>query len=180
VIQATETIKYLLGKGDLLVGRLVLYDSLKMKFRELKIQRDPDCPLCGNNPTITKLIDYEEFCGLKRGGNDPAAIPVISVKDLKKRIDRKEDFLLLDVREPEEYAIAKLPSAKLIPLGKITERAKELEDHKDKEIIIHCHHGARSLQACMTLKTLGFSKVANVTGGIEAWSLQVDPSVPRY
>ena len=180
VIQATEAIKSILGKGDLLVGRLVLYDSLKMKFRELKIQRDPECPLCGDHPTITKLIDYEEFCGLRRGGNDPTSIPAISVKDLKVKMDKKGDFLLLDVREPEEYAIAKMNGAKLIPLAKVSERAKEIAAYKDKDIYVCCHHGARSLQACMTLKAMGFSKVANVTGGIEAWSVQVDPSIPRY
>jgi len=180
VIQATEAIKYLLGKGDLLVGRLVLYDSLKMKFRELKIQKDPDCPLCGTNPTIKKLVDYEEFCGLKRGGADPVTIPTLTVKDLKARLDKKADLLLLDVREPEEFDIARINGSKLIPLAKVSERSGELTAFKNKDIAVLCHHGARSLQAAMTLKSLGFSKVANVTGGIEAWSLQVDPSVPRY
>jgi len=180
LIQATEAVKLLIGQGDLLIGRLVLYDALKMKFRELKIQQDPDCPVCGKNPTVTKLIDYEEFCGLRRGRNDPAAIPTVSVKDLKKKLDKKEEFLLLDVREPEEYSIAKINGSTLIPLGKVGGLAEEISRYKEKDVIVYCHHGARSLQACLTLKNKGFKKLANVTGGIEAWSQQIDPSVPRY
>ncbi len=182
VIQATEVVKLILQKGELLIGRLLLYDALKMGFREVKFRRNPKCPVCGDHPTIKELIDYEAFCGLTRGGepktDSNSRIPEITVKDLKERIDRKEKFVLIDVREPSEYAINQIAGAKLIPLGVIAERANEL-DTAD-EIIVHCHFGGRSAKAVQTLQKLGFKKVKNLKGGIDAWSLEIDPGCPRY
>ena len=153
-----------------------------MTFRELKLRKDPNCPVCSKNPTITKLIDYEAFCGLTRGENIQAANGVreISVEELKGKIDGKEDFVFIDVREPFENQIARIEGTKLIPLGQIESRIAELEPLKDKEIVAHCHHGGRSLRALKILESKGFRKLTNVAGGIDEWSLKVDPSVPRY
>lgn len=181
LIQATEAIKILVGIGRSLVGRLLVYDALQMTFRELKIRKDPNCPVCGKNPTVKQLIDYEEFCGLKRGGgHDEDEIPEISVKELKAKLDRKEDFILIDVREKFEHQIAHLKNAKLIPLGQLETHLKDLQPLKDKEIVAHCHHGGRSRRALEFLKSKGFKKLKNVEGGIDEWSVQIDPSVPRY
>ena len=181
LIQATEAIKIIVGIGRTLAGRLLVYDALQMTFRELKIRKDPSCPVCGENPTIKALIDYEEFCGLNRGGgHDEDEVPEISVQELKAKLDRKEDFLLIDVRENFEYQIAHLKGAKLIPLGQIEARVKELSPFKDKEIVAHCHHGGRSRRALEFLKSQGFKKLKNVEGGIDEWSVRVDSSVPRY
>ncbi|MBI2166989.1 MAG: molybdopterin-synthase adenylyltransferase MoeB [Candidatus Omnitrophica bacterium] len=181
VLQATEAVKLIVGTGEPLIGRLLLYDALKMSFRTLRLRRDKNCPVCGDHPTVTKLIDYEEFCGVKRGeSRGESMIPEISVFDLKAKLDRKEDFLLLDVREPHEYQIAKIPGSKLIPVGQLADRLSELESYRDKEIVAHCKLGGRSSRAVELLLKSGFKKVWSVAGGISAWSSQVDPSVPKY
>lgn len=183
VIQATEVVKLILGKGDSLIGRLMLYDALKMTFREVKFRKNPKCPVCGDHPTITELIDYDAFCGITRGeekkpsgGN--VAIPEINVKELKSMIDQKKKFLLIDVREPNEYQINQIPGAKLIPLGNLPERVHEL-DSAD-EIVVHCHFGGRSAKAVDFLQKAGFKKAKNLAGGIDAWSVEIDAKCPRY
>src|SRR5882672_7666260 len=180
LIQATEAIKLILGKGDPLIGRLLLYNALDMKFREVKLQKDPDCPVCGKNPTITQLIDYEQFCGIGLGQEEAAVqtngIKEISAKELKAKIDGKEKFVLVDVREPHEYQIAKIPGSKLIPLGEVMQRARELDTADD--IVVHCRSGGRSAKAIQTLQKMGFKRLRNLKGGVLAWSQDVDPSVP--
>jgi len=181
VMQAIEAIKLIVGIGDPLMGRLVSFDALKMKFREFKLRKDPNCPVCSQNPTITDLIDYEQFCGIPQAAAAEAAeapVPELSVADLKRKLDAKEKFVLLDVREQFEWDIAKIPGAKLIPLGELPSRMSELDS--TDEIVIHCKSGARSAKALRMLQEAGFGKLANVTGGILAWSEQVDPSVPKY
>jgi len=185
VIQATEVIKLILGKGDPLIGRLLLVDSLNMGFRELKLRKNPDCPVCGKNPTVTRLIDYNQFCGITpepkadsvNGTPVQNGIPQISAVELKKRLDNQDDIFVLDVREPHEYQIANL-GAKLIPLGDLPARAGELD--KNAEIIVHCKSGGRSQKASEFLVQNGFKKVWNLAGGITAWSNDVDPKVPKY
>jgi molybdopterin/thiamine biosynthesis adenylyltransferase/rhodanese-related sulfurtransferase len=182
LIQATEAIKLILGKGEPLVGRLLLYNALDMKFREVRLQKDPDCPVCGVNPSITKLIDYEQFCGIGLGQEEAAVetngIKEITAKDLKTMIDRKDKFVLVDVREPHEYQIAKIPGARLIPLGEISQRANELDTADD--IVVHCRSGARSAKAIHQLQKMGFKRLRNLKGGVLAWSQDVDPTVPQY
>ena len=182
LIQATEAVKLILGKGDPLTGRLLLYNALDMKFREVKLQKDPECPVCGKNPTITKLIDYEQFCGIALGQEEAAVqtngIHEITAKELKKLIDQKGKFTLVDVREPHEYQIAKIPGSKLIPLGEVPQRARELDTADD--IVVHCRSGARSAKAIGVLQKMGFKRLRNLKGGILAWSQDVDPSVPQY
>tara|TARA_B100001123_G_scaffold451141_1_gene627606 strand:- start:126740 stop:127921 length:1182 start_codon:yes stop_codon:yes gene_type:complete len=180
-IQATETVKIILGKGETLSNRLVLYDALNMKFRELKLRRDPGCPVCGDHPTVRKLIDYEEFCGIepKKGEAGQAMNEwETDVVTLKNRLDTGDQIFVLDVREPHEYEICSLPSSTLIPLGSLPTRVSEL-DAAD-EIVVHCKSGMRSAKAVEFLKQAGFSKVKNLTGGILAWSDQIDPTVPKY
>jgi molybdopterin/thiamine biosynthesis adenylyltransferase/rhodanese-related sulfurtransferase/molybdopterin converting factor small subunit len=175
-IQAMETIKLILGVGEPLIGRLVLFDALKLQFRELKLEKDPDCPVCGTHPTVTALIDYEAFCGI---GAEPAYDGAeITALDLKAEWDRSPDLLVIDVREPHEYEIAHIDGAALIPLSELPTRLGELDGHR--EIVTHCHHGARSLKALEILKAAGFSKVRSLRGGIDAWAVNVDPSLPRY
>ena len=179
VIQATETIKLILGTGDSLAGRLLLVDALGMKFRELKLRKNPDCPVCGKNRTITKLIDYEEFCGI-RGQEAPSGendVPAISVEELKKKLDAKADIFILDVREPHEYQICNLKGY-LIPVGDLPKRVNELDS--SREIIAHCKMGGRSAKAVNFLRRSGFKKVYNLTGGITAWAEKVDSSMPKY
>ena len=180
VMQATEAIKLILGKGEPLVGRLVLFNAMEMRFREVKLRKDPDCPVCGKNPTIKELIDYEQFCGLAGGnGSSSADIDEITVKELKDIIDnRGSKVQVIDVREPEEYDIVHLPRSKLIPLGTLKERLNEL-DTAD-EIYVHCKMGGRSAKAVRILKEFGFKKARNVKGGIDAWADQIDPSLPKY
>ncbi|HXV18884.1 MAG TPA: molybdopterin-synthase adenylyltransferase MoeB [Candidatus Omnitrophota bacterium] len=181
VVQATEVVKLILGKGELLIGRLLLYDALAMKFREVKFRQNPKCPVCGEHPTIKELIDYDAFCGLTRGGEakvDSNSIPETNVRELKKMIDKKEKFVLIDVREPSEYAICQIPGAKLIPLSAVAERANELDSADN--IVVHCHFGGRSAKAVAILQKMGFKKIKNLAGGIDAWSQEIDPSVPRY
>ena len=179
LVQATEAVKLILGVGEPLIGRLMLYDALAMKFRELKLRKNPECPACGDHPTITKLIDYQQFCGITQ--HTPEATVVegeITPKEVKEKIDRGDNFLLLDVREPHEYQICNIPAATLIPLGDLPKRLSELDPAS--EIIAHCKSGMRSAKAVDLLKQSGFKKVRNMKGGILAWSDQVDPSVPKY
>jgi sulfur-carrier protein adenylyltransferase/sulfurtransferase len=180
VIQATEVIKLILGKGEPLIGRLLLVDSLNMKFRELKLRKNPDCPVCGKNPTVTKLIDYQQFCGITPEPKAAAVqngIPQISPKDLKQKLDAKEDIFVLDVREPHEYQIANL-GVKLIPLGDLPARVGELD--KNAEIVVHCKSGGRSQKAAEFLAQNGFKNVQNLAGGITAWSNDIDPTIAKY
>src|SRR5260370_1061072 len=178
-IQAMETIKLILGTGEPLVGRLLLFDALGMRFRELKLRRNPACPVCGDHRTITKLIDYEEFCGI-RGEEAPPmtdGIPEITAKDLKARQDRGDDILVLDVREPHEYQICNL-NGKLIPLGELPRRVNELDS--SREMVVHCRSGKRSADAIQFLQKAGFKKLLNLKGGVLAWADEVDPSLPKY
>ncbi len=178
VIQATEAIKLILGQGDSLIGRLLLVDALGMKFRELKLRKNPDCPVCGKHPSITKLIDYNEFCGI-RGEEKPveAGVPEIQVEELKRRLDAGEDVFVLDVREPHEYQICNI-NGYLIPLGDLPKRVHELDS--SREIVAHCRSGARSAKAVDFLRQAGFKKVHNLAGGILAWAERVDPKMPKY
>ena len=179
LIQATETVKLILGIGEPLVGRLLLYDALAMKFRELKLRRNPECPVCGDHPTIRELIDYQQFCGIPNQAHEPvAAEGDIDAVEVKAKIDRGDPFVLIDVRETHEYQICCIPYAKLIPLGDLPKRVNEL-DSAD-EIVAHCKSGMRSAKAVDFLKQAGFKKVRNMKGGILAWSDKVDPSVPKY
>ena len=178
VIQAIEAVKLIIGQGDSLMGRLLLFDALQMKFRELRLRRNPNCPICGDHPTIRSLIDYEQFCGIVAPAPESSAIDEISVKELKGRLDRKENFVLLDVREPSEFDICRIPGSKLIPLGDLDKRANEL--NRESEILVHCKSGGRSRKAVKLLQEAGFNRLKNVTGGIAAWADEVDPSVPKY
>jgi molybdopterin/thiamine biosynthesis adenylyltransferase/rhodanese-related sulfurtransferase/molybdopterin converting factor small subunit len=179
LIQATETVKLILGTGEPLVGRLLLYDALGMRFRELKLRRNPECPVCGDHPTIRELIDYQEFCGIPNQPHEPAASEGdIDPVEVKAKIDRGAPFILIDVREPHEYQICRIPNAKLIPLGELPKRVNEL--NSADEIVAHCKSGVRSGKAVDFLKQAGFKKVRNMRGGILAWSDKVDPSVPKY
>src|SRR5579864_971014 len=178
-LQAIETIKLILGTGDPLVGRLLLFDALGMKFRELKLKKNPECPLCGTHRTITKLIDYEEFCGI-RGEEAPAAItsvPEMTPRELKQRLDRGDDLFVLDVREPHEYQICNI-NGYLLPLGDLPKRIHELDS--SREIVAHCRSGKRSADAAEFLRKAGFRKIWNLKGGILAWADEVDPSMPKY
>jgi sulfur-carrier protein adenylyltransferase/sulfurtransferase len=178
VIQATETIKLILGKGESLVGRLLLVDALSMRFRELKLRKNPDCPACGERRTITRLIDYEEFCGV-RGEEAPAeaGVPEITVEELKRKRDAGEDLLLVDVREPHEVQICDLGGL-LIPLGDLPRRVHELDSARD--IVVHCRSGPRSARAVAFLRQAGFKKARNLAGGILAWADRIDPRMPKY
>jgi len=179
LIQATETVKLILGIGEPLIGRLVLYDALAMRFRELKLRRNPECPVCGDHPTITKLIDYQEFCGIPTQTHEEKPMDGdIEPTEVKAKIDRGDRFVLIDVREPHEHQICNIPQAKLIPLGDLPKRVNEL--NSADEIIAHCKSGMRSAKAVDFLKQAGFKKVRNMKGGILAWSDKVDPSVPKY
>jgi len=180
LIQASETLKLVLGIGDSLCGRLLQIDALGMEFREFRIQKDPKCPACGEQPTLTQLIDYEGFCGMPKHDEAALALRETTAQELAAARKRGEELLLLDVREPSEHARAKIEGAKLVPLGQLETRAKELEAWRHKRIVIHCHHGGRSARACALLREQGFEHVENLAGGIDAWSQSVDPSVPRY
>jgi molybdopterin/thiamine biosynthesis adenylyltransferase/rhodanese-related sulfurtransferase len=177
-IQATEVIKLILKSGDPLIGRLLLVDALGMKFRELKLRKNPDCPACGKNPTVTELIDYNEFCGIR--GEEVEVAPTsgdIQVEELKRRLDKGDDIFVLDVREPHEYQICNI-NGYLIPLGDLPKRVSELDS--SKEIVAHCRSGVRSAKAVDFLKQAGFKKVHNLAGGILAWADRVDPKMPKY
>jgi sulfur-carrier protein adenylyltransferase/sulfurtransferase len=178
VMQATEVIKLILGAGEPLIGRLLLIDALGMKFRELKLRKNPDCPACGTHRTITKLIDYNEFCGI-RGEEKPVetGIPEMQVEELKRRLDAGDDLYVLDVREPHEYQICNI-GGHLIPLGDLPKRVSELDS--SREIVAHCRSGVRSAKAVDFLQQAGFKKVHNLAGGILAWADRVDPKMPKY
>ena len=178
-IQAAETLKLIIGKGEPLIGRLLLFDALAMKFRELKLRKNPDCPVCGTHPTVTKLIDYAEFCGV-RGEEAPTTVtnvPEITARELKARLDKGDDIYVLDVREPHEYQICNI-NGHLIPLGELPQRVHELDS--SREIVAHCKSGKRSAQAVEFLQGAGFRKISSLKGGILAWSDEVDPTVPKY
>ena len=178
VIQATETIKLILGSGEPLIGRLLLIDALSMRFRELKLRKNPDCPACGTHPTVTELIDYNQFCGIRgEEAAAPTSMTDISVEELKKRLDRGDDLFVLDVREPHEYQICNI-GGYLIPLNDLPKRVSELDS--SREIVVHCKMGGRSAKAADFLRQSGFTKVHNLTGGINAWAERVDPKVPKY
>ncbi|MCI0455618.1 MAG: molybdopterin-synthase adenylyltransferase MoeB [Gemmataceae bacterium] len=177
-IQANETIKLILGSGEPLKGRLLLFDALQMRFRELRLRKNPGCPVCGTHPTVTKLIDYEEFCGIRGEEARPAvSVPEMTPVELKAKLDAGEDIFILDVREPHEFQICHL-NGHLIPLGELPRRVHELDSARP--IVAHCRSGGRSAKAVDFLQKAGFRKVWNLKGGILAWSDQVDPSVPKY
>lgn len=180
LMQATEAVKLIIGKGEPLISRLLLFDALSMKYRELKLRKDPNCPICGDNPTIKALIDYEEFCGI---GTEADKIVLeaeneISVTELSENIKSNGKAFILDVREPHEYEICRIPNSKLIPLGELPTRIHELD--RGQDIVVHCRSGVRSAKAVKFLREAGFEKVRNLVGGILAWSDEVDPSVPKY
>jgi adenylyltransferase/sulfurtransferase len=181
LVQATEALKLIVGEGELLLGRLLLFDALKMKFREFKLRRDPECPVCGENPTIFAPIDYEQFCGAQSGGDEfdsDGGVPSLSVLELKRKMDAGEPLTLVDVREAWEYDIAHIAGSKLIPLDELEERLVELS--RDGVLVLQCHSGGRSEQATRLLQEAGFANVFNLEGGIEAWSKEIDSTVPRY
>ncbi|HEV2214258.1 MAG TPA: molybdopterin-synthase adenylyltransferase MoeB [Terracidiphilus sp.] len=181
MIQATEVIKLILGKGETLAGRLLLVDALEMRFRELKLKRNPECPVCGEHPTQTELIDYEQFCGVKPENPKENAlqngIPQMSVKQLKERRDAGEDVFLLDVREAYEYQIANLGGT-LIPMNDVPKRLAELD--REREIVVQCKTGGRSQRVAEYLQQAGYAKVKNLAGGIQAWAIEIEPSMPKY
>jgi adenylyltransferase/sulfurtransferase len=181
LIQATEAIKVLTGIGEPLIGRLLLYEALSMRFEEFRLDKDPACPVCGPAPTVTSLIDYEGFCGVPAHDRGEAALPrEKSATEVAVMRARGETFLLLDVREPDEFEKAHIDGARLLPLGDLEARAEELDRWREGTVVVHCKSGRRSAKACATLAALGFRDVWNLAGGIEAWSLTVDPQVPRY
>jgi adenylyltransferase/sulfurtransferase len=187
-IQATEAIKLILEIGETLVGRFLVYDAMRMAFRELKVTKDPDCPVCGTKPTVRELIDYEAFCGLTQPQEQPpeaaepaqpgALSPIITVDELKARWDRGDRPFLLDVREVVEHQLVRLEGDVLIPLGELVSRQQELDP--DREIVVYCHHGNRSGRATAYLRHNGFPHARNLRGGIEEWAVKIDPSLPRY
>ena len=179
-LQATEAIKVILGIGEPLIGRFLIFDALKMRFRELKLRKDPDCPVCGEHPTVTQLIDYEQFCGIAPAAQAAALAPEdeATVEELKTRLDHQESFLLLDVREPQEFEICRIPGSVLIPLGDLPSRLSELEGRDD--MIVHCKSGVRSGKAVKLLRKAGYSKARNLKGGILAWIDRIDPTLPKY
>ena len=181
VMQAIEAVKLIVGIGEPLIGRLVHFDAMKMKFREFKLRRDPKCPVCSENPTITDLIDYDQFCGVPQGGGAAPSyepVPTITAVELKRRLDAGDDILLLDVRETYEYDIARVPGTRLMPLGELPARMSELDSAR--EMAIFCKNGARSAGAVRSLQAAGFSKLANVAGGLDAWARDIDPDMPKY
>jgi adenylyltransferase/sulfurtransferase len=177
-IQATEAIKLIVGIGEPLIGRFLIYDALRMRFRELKLRRDPECPVCGTNPTVRELIDYDEFCGVGRAALPmPEPVGEVTVQELKERIDRGGAPFILDVREPREYEICRIPGAVLIPLGELPKRLAELPPG---ELVVHCRSGVRSARAVAQLHEAGFPGARNLKGGILEWIDKVDPSQPKY
>ena len=178
-VQALETIKLIIGRGEPLIGRLLLLDALHLRFRELKLRKNPDCPVCGRHPSIDRLIDYEEFCGIRGAEPEQAAgVPEITPITLKRMMDEGRPFRLVDVREPHEFDICRIPGSVLIPLGDVPKRMNELDSAE--EIVVHCRSGQRSARAVELLRKSGFRRIHNLKGGILAWSDQVDPSVPKY
>ena len=180
LIQATETLKLLTGIGEPLIGRLLQYDALRMEFTEFRIKKDPACPVCGEAPTVTELIDYEGFCGVPSSSETEVPMRETTPAEVQARREAGADLLLLDVREVEEHRTARIEGAELIPLGTLEAELGQLKDWKQRPVVVLCHHGGRSAMACQLLRASGFEQVENLAGGIEAWSLTVDPSVPRY
>lgn len=186
-LQAAEAVKLIIGQGNPLIGRLLFLDVLEMQPREMKLRKDPNCPICGQNATIKELIDYEEFCGIGRGElgqeettkrDEEEDVIEINIDQFKEMRDNGNDFTLLDVREYHEYDIANIEGSVLIPLGEVADRLDEL--NPDDEIVVHCHHGGRSMRATQYLKDQGFKNVKNLAGGIDAWAEKFDPDMPRY
>ncbi len=177
-LQALEAIKLVTGVGTSLVGRLLLFDGLQLQFREITLSKDPDCVVCGPNPSVTRLIDYDAFCGIGEGGRGMRDSGEITPSELSAERGRTTDLVVLDVREPFEWEIAHLAGARHIPLGQLPARLSELDGHAD--IVVYCHHGTRSARAVEFLRAVGYSKVRNLTGGIDAWATQVDAETPRY
>jgi adenylyltransferase/sulfurtransferase len=181
LIQATEAIKLIIGEGTPLIGRLLLFDALKMSFKELKLRRNPECPLCGDHPTITELIDYDQFCGVGTQVEEPAADEwEITVRQLKDRLDRGERVTIIDVREPHEWQIANLEQygSRLIPLGQVGSRLDEIS--REEEIVVQCKMGGRSAKAYEILKQAGYPRIRNLKGGITAWADEIDRGMPKY
>ncbi len=178
-IQATEAVKLIIGTGEPLIDRFMIYDALRMRFRELKLKKDPECPVCGESPTVTELIDYEQFCGITPAvAADTSDGDDATVEDLKARLDANDGVFLLDVREPQEFDICRIPGSTLIPLGDLPQRLTELEGRDD--MIVHCKSGVRSAKAVKLLREAGFSRAKNLRGGILAWIDRVDPTLPKY
>jgi sulfur-carrier protein adenylyltransferase/sulfurtransferase len=181
IIQATETVKLIMGIGEPLIGRFLIYDALRMRFRELKLRKDPDCPVCGTHPTVKQLIDYEQFCGIRPAAPEPVGVnsaTEITAVELKRRLDRGDTVKIVDVREPNEYQINRIPGSQLIPLGDIPKRYEELDPNE--EIVVQCKSGVRSGKAADFLRSVGFKRVLNLKGGILDWVDKVDPSQPKY
>jgi sulfur-carrier protein adenylyltransferase/sulfurtransferase len=181
MVQATETMKLIMGIGEPLIGRFLIYDALRMRFRELKLRKDPDCPVCGTHPTVTKLIDYEQFCGIVPAAPEPIATnnaTEITSVELKQRLDRGDALKIVDVREPNEYQINRIPGSVLIPLGDVPKRYNELDP--DDQIVVHCKMGGRSAKAADFLRSVGFRRVLNLKGGVLDWIDKVDPTQPKY
>jgi len=177
-IQATETVKIVTGVGEPLYGRLIQYDALRMEFNEFRLKKDPTCPVCGESPSVTELIDYAGFCGVPSLAAETP--PECSAADVHAMLERGDEFLLLDVREPDEYATAHIDGALLLPLGELESRLDEIAKWKQRRVVAQCKLGGRSARACEILRNHGFANVTNLSGGIEAWSLTVDASIPRY
>ena len=187
-LQAAEAVKLILEKGNPLIGRLLFLDVLEMQPREMKLRKDPACPICGENATIKALIDYEEFCGIGRGElgleettkreDSEGDVMEINIDQFKEMLDNRNDVVVLDVREYHEYDICNIEGSVLIPLGEIADRLDELNE--DDEIVVHCHHGGRSMRATQFLRDKGFKNVKNLAGGIDAWAEKHDPDMPRY
>jgi adenylyltransferase/sulfurtransferase len=180
MIQTTETVKIVAGIGDPLYGRILQYDALRMEFKEFRLKKDPACPVCGAQPTLTELIDYEGFCGVPAVQQSGSRVAEVTAVELAARRARAETFLLLDVRDPDEYGTAQIEGSLHIPLGELEGRLDELKEWRDRSIVVHCHRGGRSERACEILLARGFKKAEKLTGGIEAWALTVDPDVKRY
>ncbi|HEX2486620.1 MAG TPA: molybdopterin-synthase adenylyltransferase MoeB [Myxococcota bacterium] len=178
LVQATETLKLLAGVGEPLLGRLLQLDALEMRFGEFQFGKDPACPACGEHATLRELVDYDGFCGVP--AREEAPLVELAPAEVARRGVPGRDYLLLDVREPDEHAKARLEGARLVPLGELPARVEELAGWRERPVVVHCHKGGRSAKACRLLRDAGFLDVANLAGGIEAWSLSVDPTVPRY
>jgi adenylyltransferase/sulfurtransferase len=180
-IQVNEAIKLLIGIGEPLVGRLMVYDALEMSYRSLNIKKDPDCPICGKNPTITELIDYDAFCGVvSADAQEAAAGSTITAAELKEMLDRKDDIFLIDVREPNEYEIVSIPGSVLIPKEQFLNGSALERLPQDRRIILHCKSGARSAECLAVVKNAGFSDAVHLGGGVLSWVNTVDPSLPVY
>ena len=178
MIQATETVKIITGIGEPLYGRIIQYDALRMEFNEFRLKKDPKCPVCGDQPSVTELIDYQGFCGM--ADERQPEIAELSAAAVQSMQARGDNFLLLDVRESDEFMRARIEGSMLIPLGELKDRLAEIQNWKERQVVVHCHHGGRSAKACQLLSDAGFIRVTNMTGGIEAWSLTVDADISRY